>query len=186
LNVYASIDLAFSTKLRSDYTAIVVVGVDPDSNIYVLDIDRFRTEKMSECYERLRDLHVKWSFRKLRAEMVVAQAAVIREIRDMYIKPAGLSLSIEEYYPTRHMGTKEERVRAILQPRYDNLAMWHYRGGNCQVLEEELLQRHPAHDDVKDALASCVEIAVPPSHKLMRTERKSNVVYHSRFGGISI
>jgi hypothetical protein len=37
INIYAAIDFAFSTKARADYTAIVVVGVDFENNIYVLD-----------------------------------------------------------------------------------------------------------------------------------------------------
>ena len=185
VNVYAAIDFAFSTKERSDYTAIVVVGVDPDRNVYVLDIDRFRTSRIAECFERLRNLHVKWDFRKLRAEMTVAQAAVVRELKEMYIKPAGLALSIDEYYPTRHQGSKEERIRAVLQHRYDNMSMWHYRGGNCQALEEELMQTKPAHDDIKDALAAAVEIAVPPLALGHKRTRDRNVVYDSRFGGIS-
>ena len=40
--------------------------------------------------------------------------------------------------------------------------MWHYKGGNCQTLEEELVMSHPPHDDCKDALANAVDLAVIP------------------------
>jgi hypothetical protein len=64
--------------------------------------------------------------------------------------------------------------------------IWHYKGGNSQVLEEELLMTNPEHDDVKDALASVVEIAKPPMGNSRAWQRKDkNVVYSSRWGGVA-
>src|ERR1700744_3630650 len=48
LNVFAAVDFAYSQGKRSDYTAIVVVGIDAFNNYYVLDIDRFRSTKISD------------------------------------------------------------------------------------------------------------------------------------------
>lgn len=184
LNVFAAIDFAYSTKKRADYTAIVVIGVDFENNVYVLDIDRFKTDKISEYFSHLLDMINKWDFRKLRAEVTAAQAAIVKELKESYIKPNGLMLKVEEHKPTRHQGTKEERMAAILEPRYDNLSIYHYRGGNCQLLEEELVTNNPPHDDIKDALASCIETAVKPSTN-SSNKKMNNVVYHARFGGVS-
>ena len=190
LNVFAAIDFAFSLKKTADFTAIVVIGIDSDGNIYVLDIDRFRTEaKIVEYFQHILQLHVKWELRKLRAEATVAQKAIIRELKENYIKPNALTLSIDEFTPTRIGGNKEERINAILEPRYDNMTIWHYQGGNCQILEEELTVGNPAHDDIKDALASAIEIAVPPSghrNRINSSGSISNIVdFNSRFGGVS-
>ena len=95
-----------------------------------------------------------------------------------------MSLSIDPYRPSRDEGTKAERIRNILEPRYANMSVWHYRGGNCQVLEEELQLGKPPHDDVKDALAAAVDISSPPRMAGKRMS-KANIVYHPRFGGIS-
>ena len=184
LNVFAAVDFAYSVRKKADYTAIVVIGVDYENNVYVLDIDRFKTDKISEYYAHILDLLNRWDFRKLRAEVTAAQAAIVQELKDSYIKPNGLFLKIEENRPTRHQGTKEERIAAILEPRYDNLAIFHYRGGNCQILEEELVTNNPPHDDVKDALAACIETAVKPSSNALHRKTNSNVIYHSRFGGV--
>ena len=93
--------------------------------------------------------------------------------------------SIEEYNPPRNM-RKEERISAILEPRYSNQTIWHYKGGNCQVLEEELLMTNPEHDDVKDALASVVEIAkAPMGNKSTWGRRDNKIIYSNRFGGVS-
>ncbi|WP_311972482.1 hypothetical protein, partial [Salmonella enterica] len=44
LNIYAAVDFAFSLSKAADYTAIVVIGMDSDGDIYVLDIDRFKSD----------------------------------------------------------------------------------------------------------------------------------------------
>jgi hypothetical protein len=186
LNVFASIDFAYSLSKRADSTAIVVIGVDSYNNYYILDIIRFKTEKIIDYYKEILEAHTKWDFRKLRAEVTAAQKAIVQELKYSYIKQNGLSLSIDEHSPNRHQGSKEERIRAILEPRYDNLSIWHYYGGNCQILEDELMSDKPPHDDVKDALAAVIEIAIPPAQG-MRSKHKGNVVpiFNSRFGGVS-
>lgn len=187
LNVYAAIDFAFSTKKNADYTSIVVVGIDPHGAIYVLDIERFKTNKISEYFKAIVDLQVKWNFRKIRAEVSVAQEVIVEDLKDNYIRPNGLSLSIDTHRPTRSQGSKEERMAAVLEPRYDSMTIWHYRGGNCELLEEELLLQNPPHDDIKDSLAAAIEICVPPAAQRFKNpgDKGNNLVFHSRFGGIS-
>lgn len=184
LNVYAAIDFAFSLTKKSDNTAIVVVGVDSEGYYYVLDIDVFKSDKISEYFKRISELHSKWEFKKFRAEVTVAQSVIVRDLKDK-MREEGLNLSIDEHRPTRNEGTKAERIAANLEHKYENMSVWHYKGGYTDVLEEELVLARPPHDDVKDALSSAVEIAVKP-----KTSRRSddvttsNNVYHPRFGGI--
>ncbi len=183
LNVFAAVDFAFSLSKKADYTAIVVIGIDAENNIYVLDIDRFKTDRISDYFEHILNLVTKWSFRKMRAETTVAQVAIVKQLKEL-VKQHGLSLSIEEFRPNKGHGSKQERISAALEPRYDNLSIWHYRGGNTQILEEELSTRNPPHDDVIDALASVVDMAIKPSRTIRR--RKDNVVqFNERFGGVS-
>lgn len=183
VNIYAAIDFAYTTKKTSDYTALVVIGMDSDGFIYVLDIDRFKTDKISVMFEHVTQMHVKWSFRKLRAEVTAAQSMIAEDLKDR-IRKDGMALSIEENRPNRHQGSKEERMAAILEPRYDNMTMYHIKGGYTPALEEELILARPKHDDIKDALAAAVEIARPP-RRMKTTKEESNVVYSSRFGGVA-
>lgn len=185
LNVYAAIDFAFSLKKKADYTAIVVIGVDYDGNIYVLDIDRFKTDSIKEYFDHIFMMYMKWQFRKLRAEVTVAQQSIVKELKESYIRKHGIALSVDEYRPSRHEGTKEERMAAILEPRYDNMSVWHYKGGYCQTLEEELIMAHPPHDDVKDCLAAAIDVSKIPTARRGRQRQKDNVIYNSRFGGVS-
>lgn len=192
LNLYAAVDFAYSTTKAADYTSIVVIGIDGNRNIYVLDIDRFKTTKISEYYQHILNLHRKWDFRWLRAEVTAAQKTIVEDLKDNYIRRDGLALIIEDFRPTAKQGSKEERIEAILQPRYANRQIFHYADGLCQTLEEELVLQNPPHDDVKDALASAIEIAKPPSASftgsMMSTTNRPNTsmeVIHPRFGGIS-
>ena len=185
LNVYASIDFAFSLNKKADYTAVVVIGVDSENHIYVLDIDRFKTDKINDYFKSIATLHSKWNFKKLRAEVTVAQAVIARDLKDR-IREEGLRLSIDEYRPSRHEGRKEERIAAALEHRYENQDVIHFKGGYTDILEEELVLSRPAHDDVKDALASVVEIAIKPKSLRNRDELMNNVINigSSRFGGL--
>jgi phage terminase large subunit-like protein len=183
LNVFAAVDFAFSLSKKADYTAIVVIGIDADNNVYVVDIDRFKTDRIAEYFEHIMQLSGKWSFRKLRAEVTVAQMAIVKQLKEL-IKQHGLAISIDEYRPNKNQGNKQERIASILEPRYDNLSMWHYRGGNIQTLEEELSTRNPPHDDIIDALASVVDMAVKPS-RVIRRKTDNVVQFNSRFGGVS-
>lgn len=117
-------------------------------------------------------------------EMTAAQATVAKELRDQYIKPTGLALAVEEYYPTKRDGDKEERIAAVLAPRYANNQVWHFRGGHTQSLEDELVQRFPVHDDLSDALCNAVQILTPPAAKRKDTGNVINIRTHSRFGGV--
>lgn len=182
LNLTAAIDFAYSTKEAADYTCIVVVGCDAKHNYYVLDMDRFRTQKISEYFDRLLRLHKKWDFTKVRAEITAAQSVIVRDLKDNYIRPLGIAFSIEEVRPIKD---KQTRIESILEPKYANMQMWHYQGGNCELLEEELILQNPPHDDMKDALASAIEIALPPSFMNLGAKLdKHDVYYNPRFGGI--
>lgn len=185
LNVVASVDFAFSMGKKSDYTAIVVIGVDSHQNYYILEIDRFRTDQISEYFKRILKLHEKWGFRRIRAEVNVAQQVLVKDFKENYIRKYGLMLTVDEFRPTRWSGAKEERIISTLEPKYANRQIWHYVGGHCQTLEEELIYSNSAHDDIKDALASAIDFAVAPTN-YNRIEKDVQHAYqfHGRFGGV--
>lgn len=185
LNVFASIDFAFSRSKKADYTALVVIGIDSQSNVYVLDIERIKTDRISDYYDLILRKHIYWDFRKLRAETNAAQKAVVKELKFSYLLPNGIALSVDEKTNTSHQGSKEERIASILESRYENQMIWHYQGGECQNLEEELVLKHPAHDDIKDALAAAIEISIPPTQS-SKTKESQVIPFNSRFGGVAL
>lgn len=184
LNLTAAVDFAYSNKERGDYTAIVVIGLDYENNIYVLDIDRFKTDaRISDYFEHILAMYNRWDFRRLRAEATAAQAAIVKSLKENYFAPYGLAIRVEEVKPTRHQGSKEERIEAILLPRYENGQVYHYPSGNTQILEDELISRNPPHDDIKDALATAIEGAVKPMKRSSTTSNKNVINFSSRFRG---
>lgn len=184
LNIYAAVDFAYSLSKRGDYTAIVVVGIDSDKNIFVLDIERFKTIKNLDYFKKIAELHSKWGFRKLQAEVTAAQVTICDAIKD-YIRQEGLTLSVVEFRPSTKEGSKEERISAVLEHRYENRQVWHHEGGWTPVLEEELILARPPHDDIKDALAAAVSVSVAPirsnSDKLVGFFNQN--ISKTRFGG---
>lgn len=183
LHVYAAMDFAYTVSNHSDYTVIVVVGVDEDNNYYVLDIDRFKTNKISVMYDRAESVFRKWRFKKMRCEVVAAQRLIVSQFRD-YMRSQNIVFTIDEYNPPKTMN-KAERIASILEPRYTNNQIWHYKGGNCQVLEEELIMNNPEHDDVKDALAACVEICKSPVSSRSWGKKSNIIAFNSKFGGVA-
>lgn len=189
LNVFAAIDFAYSLGIKADSSALVVVGVDAERNYYVLDIDRFKTKNISEYFNRILKAYEKWGFRQMRAEVSVAQTVIVTDLKENYIKPLGISLSIDEFRPSRLQGSKDERILGILEPKYANRQIWHYPGGYIQMLEEELIFANPAHDDIKDALASAIDFAQGKaplnSYHRPNVDSAPRIQYHSRFGGVA-
>ena len=184
LNVFAAVDFAASTADRADYTAIVVIGVDAHNNYYVLDIARFKSDSIKGYFDEILRLHQKWKFRKIRAEITSFQNVIVKDLRENYIKPYGLALVIEDGKPPQDK-RKHERINAALQPRYENRQMFHYRGGNCEILEQELVLQNPPHDDIKDCLAAVMEIAVSPTFEGKPMNEHRDRLSNSRFGGIN-
>ncbi len=63
--------------------------------------------------------------------------------------------------------------------------MCHYIGGYTPMLEEELVQSKPKQDDIKDALAAAVEIALRPAESRGKKDGKSRCRTNSHFGGVT-
>lgn len=163
-----------------------MVGIDSNNNYYVLEIDRFRSDRIADYFDAILRAYRKWGFRKIRCEVTVAQTVIVRDIKENYIKHNGLPLIVDEHRPTRHDGSKEERIAATLEPKYDNQQVWHYKGGNINALEEELVLHKPPHDDCKDALTDAIDICAAPARARSYTSSDRKVVWHSRFGEVAV
>lgn len=185
VNIFAGMDFAYSLKKKADYTALAVVGIDCDNNYYILDIVRFKSDRISDYFDAILQSYRKWGFRKIRCEINAAQQVIVRDLKENYIRVHGLNLIVDEFRATRAEGSKEERTAATLEPKYDNRQVWHFKGGEIPALEEELSMARPAHDDIKDALTAAIDICIPPAKSRTQGYGKNNVIFSSRFGGVS-
>lgn len=164
LNLIAAMDLNASDKgaFRRDYTSIVVLGVTGDYKYFVLDVERYQTADLPEHKGRILRLLEKWGFRKLVIEVGGQQLPTVKAIKEV-LRTEGIALSVQEQRHTGRSGTKIERIMSTLEPRYQNLQVWHYRGGNCQILEDELFRENSSTDDCKDALCIAMDTITAPS-----------------------
>lgn len=182
LRTFCAMDLAFSKSKKADYTALVVLGLDHEGYIYVLDLDRFKTDSRQEDYYRaVIAMQEKWQFHKIRIETNAGGKFVVNYLKDRF-RQEGITCSIDSKHENKRDETKEQRIESIVMPHYDNGNIFHTPGGYIGLLEEEIILPKPPHDDLKDALAGCMEIAKKPIGGA--TKNVIPVRFNKRFGGI--
>ena len=129
---------------------------------------------------------VQWEFNRLRAEVTAAQAVIVSSLKTKAVEE-GIHCKIDEHRPNKSDGAKKERIDAALVPRYEEGKIFHYKGGLCTYLEEEILLDTPEHDDISDTLAaglSSEHIRKPRRPRADELQQQqTHIQYHSRFGG---
>lgn len=179
LNLFAAIDFAYSLSDSADSSCIAVVGETADKLYYIIELDRFKTDRIKDYFDHVSRLHSKYHFKKLRGEATVAQSVIVKYLKDQ-LASQGVPLQIEEYKPIRD---KDERMNAVLRPLYEDSKIFHYKGGNCELLEAELLAVKPEHDDIKNAVADAIEIATPPFEVFTGAFKRLSQKRYGLFGG---
>lgn len=179
LSLFAAVDFAYTLSASADSSCIAVVGITADKLYYIIDIDRFKTERLTEYFDHLEKLYSKYHFRKIRGEATLAQSVIVKYLKDRFAS-LGYPVQIEEYKPQRD---KVVRMDSVLRPLYEDNRIYHYKGGNCELLESELLAAKPEHDDIMNAVADAVEIAVPPFEVFTSAFKKASTKRYGLFGG---
>lgn len=184
LNIIAAMDVAWTVNKGSDYTAIAVIGVTCDWDIFVLALDRFKTQDYNEYYQHVAALHAQWGFKKLHIETNAGGTLVAKEIKQK-LKQNGATLIVDGKAATGNEGKKEEKHAAVLVPRVKNGQLFMAKGGLTQVAIEEIVLERPPHDDLKDVLTAAISNAHAPSRSNLQDVKSSRrVKFHKRFGGL--
>jgi len=184
LSIVAAMDVAWTVNKSSDYTAIAVIGTDFENNIYVLDLERFKTQDYDVYYKNLIGLYNEWGFRKLFIETNAGGHLVANEMKRL-LRNNGASLVVEGKAATGNEGKKEEKHAAVLIPRVKNGSLFMFKGGLTPVAIEEIVLARPAHDDLKDVLTLAISNAMAPARPRYVQDTKRKVKFNSRFGGRS-
>ncbi len=169
LNKYLLIDPAISLEKSADYTAMVVVGVDQYSNIYILDIVRERLLPdgiISEIFS----LNERWHPQAVGLEEIAFQRSLRYSLqKEMEIRKR--YLNIIELKPNER--SKDQRIKG-LQPLYANGKVLHNRELIYNIYLEDELLRFPRgkHDDIVDSLSYALDMVHPP------VKRKSDARRH--------
>lgn len=186
LKLSCGVDLAFSEgsgvrKVKRDYTAIAVIAWDSDGYLYILDLERFQTDRAEVYYEKLVELHQYWDFREATVETNAGGKVVANFIQDE-CRRAGHTLVIKHQPKNQVQGSKEERNAQLFEPLYRNKSVYHKKGGYTRLLEEELRLTRPPHDDLKDAVWIAVSNSKRAAKPKFATNRTQNIVNaESRF-----
>ena len=165
-HTFIFIDPAISLEDTADYTATVVVDVDPDKNWFIRLADR-RRETATETIQRLFSLYNEFKPMRVGIESVAYQAALMHfageemrrrnvflplvEIKRSTIKPDGNK---------KDSNSKNMRIRSLV-PRFEFGKILLAPGLDDLILELTAFPRG-RHDDLIDALSSIEEIVVYP------------------------
>jgi hypothetical protein len=185
LNTFAAMDVAWTDNATSDFTAIAVIGMDMEENVYVLDLVQFKTANFNEYYNEVMSLHRKWNFKKMVVETNAGGMFVKNELGRL-ARQNGEILAIEGKSVLKQQGSKNERKGAVLEWRYADQRIWHYQGGLISEFEDQVILDRPKHDDLADAFIAAIGIAKPPGKRVHASNVRvmdTNISYDRRFGG---
>ena len=186
LKIFCGMDLAFTEgnnarKVKRDFTAIAVIAWDIDGYLYVLDLQRFQTDRAEVYYQKAIELHQYWGFRDITVETNAGGNVIANFIQDE-VRKAGQTLVVKHQTKNQREGTKEERNAQLFEPLYRAKSVYHTKGGYTRLLEEELRLSKPPHDDLKDALWIAVTNSSRMSKPRFATNKNRNVLNaESRF-----
>ena len=123
----ATTDIASKYASKADFTALCVLGIDPDGFYYVLDLQQFQTDSRQVYYDEVIRLWIKWGFKNIRIEMEMAGKVIASGMRDS-VRKDGYSLIVDGH-PTPRGISKYERHASIAVPKYEQGSVFHTKGG---------------------------------------------------------
>ena len=170
LNIFAMCDPAVSQSIGADESSITIAGVDWENNWYVLEV-RHGIWTVGQLIENLFAVFKDWSPLTMTIE-VIGQGQMLLEAVYNEENTRNIYLPLVEI-KSRPRITKEMRIRAVLQPRFERGKIYIKEG--MFDLEEQLL-RFPRsqRDDIIDSLADLEEITFAPERAAAPTETTSN------------
>jgi len=164
LEIFTCIDPAISQRTSADFTAILTVGIDYQNNWYVLEARRGKWT-VGEMIDEIFSVHKRWKPTTMSIE-VIGQAQVLLEPINAEEEKRNIFLPLTEI-KARPPIRKESRIRATLQPRFENGKIFIKK--SMTDLEEELIHFPKSkHDDLIESLADISEIGFAPG----KEERK--------------
>lgn len=165
LDIAITVDLAISDKNSADYTAIVVSGIDPENDLYVLHAARGRWNPY-EVIELLYLLNDQYKPAYVGIESVAWQKAMLFIIEEE-TRRRGVWMPVKPLIPD---GRKERRAWPLAQ--HAQRRGIYVRREHGELIDEAV--RFPAglHDDLVDALAYRGQDLIAPVLNVNRPPEK--------------
>lgn len=168
LDIYMSCDPARTDKKRSDYTAMLIQGVDTHGRMFKLDFVRDKL-KSPDIVERFIELFTKWNPKSAGVETYGGDVHVYNDIKKA-MKDRGLPYwKVFEYEKNVRM-SGDDRIRALQMPYSQGLM---YIGDTARWAEFEYeLLRFPygKHDDLITCDAYMYSQQIKPKARRVQKE----------------
>jgi len=113
LSVMCHTDFALSEKKSSDFSVIMITGMDEKTNLYVLDYLRWRTADPYDMLNKMFIMCQKWNTDVATMEVVAFQT-VLSRMFDYEMDRRNIIISIIEL--TRPASTKLKRIKSLASP----------------------------------------------------------------------
>jgi len=173
MNIYILVDPAGKAteaerQAKSDFTAIVVIGLASDKNYYVLDIVRDRLNPTARV-DKVMEVHRKWAGSSGKSPTVGYESYGIQS--DLHYLRKAMDEQTYRFRVVELGGirSKTERIRRMIPVLENNLLyipkVLNYKtssGVNMDLIHdflnnELLVFPHPKHDDVLDAMSRIMD-----------------------------
>jgi predicted phage terminase large subunit-like protein len=150
MQVYMSADFAVNAKATADFSVILVLGLDPAGEIYLLDMFRARCDAATSI-NKLIDLQKHW-----KALVLSVESGVIQNSLEPFIKSQTIARS--EYLQIETFAARRDKVTRAqaIQGRMSTRGLWiPARSDFVGAFRQEIVQfPHAPNDDIADALSA--------------------------------
>ena len=172
INTYVGVDPATDTVSRdTDFSVLLVIGIDDHSNIYVLDYLRKRSisvlgivgDDKKGIVDYMFDLEKQYKPHLFCVEDTTMSRAIFSSLISEMRRRNDFGIKFKEEKPGTRQ-SKRERIQEVLASRFATGTI-HLREEHIELIQE-ILQFGPrmAHDDTIDALAYACKYATLPSY----------------------
>lgn len=174
--VYTAWDFAIGQKTSNDYTVGATVTHDPDDNVVVRDIQRFRGDAL-EIVDTMIDTAIFWSkVANRRYTMGVEDGQIWKSIKPLFEQRMHERREYVPYKVMKPLTDKLARARP-LQGRMQQRRVWFPTDAPWMAAVTKEMLQFPggAHDDIVDALAWVVRLCVEsPAPRATPPEKKKS------------
>lgn len=180
IKLKAVVDPSATSNEHSDYTCIVVGGLDDQNNFYVVDM-YLGKDPFSVWVNKMFDLLDKWNLSAVTVETVGFQKQLVYSIREKFNERR--PVTVREWKPDVK-SDKHSRIEAVLQPLFENgKIFFNQKISQIKGLSDQfnLFGRSTVKDDAPDACAILKTVCVPPNSVVKpfnpRKQKSINLVY---------
>ncbi|RLI71600.1 hypothetical protein DRP05_12785 [Archaeoglobales archaeon] len=152
LKIYMGVDLAISQKETADYFAVCTIGLDPENNIYVLDIYRGR-HSFSQQVEIIKTKAQLWNPIRIGVESNAYQQAMAETLKTKLLPVVEIKTVKDKVTRAQITSALFESGKVFLKPTMHDF------------IEELLLFPDAEHDDQFDAFDFAIQVSKSSGRK---------------------